>query len=147
MSRDLRKRLESAQAKVKELERSLPSIDLSTPLPEHLSMLESLRQQTAACESELAVARDRRDVAKQERDVASRAVLRLESVPSVSVWSLAFSLVSGLVAGLVLVVAWFDTPLARAFPLAAIALSFTLSAALLLRSAWRIGRVSGARGP
>lgn len=82
-----------------------------------------------------------------ERDEASRAVLRAAPTPSLSPSGLAMALYFGFLTSAALTWAALDLPPGRTFPRVTLLLLAAVSAAFLLRSAWRFGRILGARGP
>jgi hypothetical protein len=93
-------------------------------------------------------AREMRAVLERERDDASREVLRLTPMPGSGTWALLpGTLLAGILSGGGLFMVWSELSLVRAWPLTGSVLSVGLSAGLLLRSGWRLGRVQGARGP
>ena len=145
MSRELRSRLESAQARVKTLRESLPSMSEPAPLPEDLAAIERLSSQVSALEPELASEGERLARAKAERDELERQLLREEPRASITqpggvvASVLAIPLTIGVMAW------WFDQEWGRLAIAAAV--PFVVSAWWLLRGAWRAGRASGARGP
>lgn len=147
MSRELRSRLESAQARVKTLRESLPSRNEPSPLPEDLATIERLRSQVSALEPELASESERLARAKAERDALERALLREEPRTSLTQRGAMPALVLGLLTGLVVMSSWFDLHWAQRHLGFAAAVPFGVSAWWLLRGAWRAGRASGARGP
>ena len=91
-------------------------------------------------------ARETRELLLRDRDAAERAVLRQEPPPAGVGSALPAMLLLGFGTGGVLISSWLDSPFGRLWPRTAVAFAFGASSLWLLRSAWRIGRVSGARG-
>lgn len=109
--------------------------------------MDRLTSETAALEKKIAAATEQVDLTRQARDVASRDVLRLEAPGRLGNKGGPEAAVLGLVAGLMLSVWWWTRPFSNDLPLLAAGVPFGLSALVLLRGAWRAGRVAGARGP
>jgi len=87
-------------------------------------------------------------VLERERDDANREVLRLTPTPGVgSGAALPGALLAGRLCGVGVFMVWRGLPLVRAWPLTSAVVSLAVSAGLLLRIGWRLGRVQGARGP
>lgn len=109
--------------------------------------MERLSAQSASLEREIAAATERTALARQSRDEASRAVLRLEPAPGVNAVGIPVAMAAGMLSGLLLSWWWLSLPWCVASPRLAAAVTLGGSALVLLRGAWRAGRVAGARGP
>ena len=105
-----------------------------------------LTSHLSALEKELATAADRIGAARASRDEAGREVLRRAPLPFIDAVGTPAAMVLGLLSGLGLVIWWLGLPMAVAWPRLAPALALGASTVVLLRGAWRAGRISGARG-
>ena len=147
MRRELRSVLEAAQGRAKSLRDSLPSMNESLPLPEDLEAIERLKAESSSLETQIAATFERTALARTARDEAAREVLRAEPGGTLSHVGIPAALGAGLLSGLTLSWWWAGLPFSLDSPRLAALLAFSASAGVLLRSAWRTGRISGARGP
>lgn len=147
MSRELRSRLEDSQGRAKSLRDGLPSMNESLPLPEDLEALERLKAESSHLESQIASTIDRAALARADRDEAAREVLRAEPGASLGHVGIPVALGAGLLSGLTLCWWWAGLPFSLDSPRLAALIAFSASSGVLLRSAWRAGRITGARGP
>ena len=149
MSRELRARLESAQAQAKSLRESLASNsrDVSSPLPEDLSMIQRLTASQETLQNKITTASERARLVCADRDEAARKVLRLEPIGALGYSGIPPALVLGAVSGLASSWWWYGTRFSLTWPRLAAALAMSASALVLLRGAWHSGRVTGARSP
>ena len=109
--------------------------------------MERLRAESSRLETQIAAARERAVLARQARDEAAREVLRAEPGGSMRHRGNPIALGLGVLAGMTLGWWWFALPFSLGSPRVAAALALSASAGVLLRGAWRAGRISGARGP
>ena len=73
--------------------------------------------------------------------------MRLEPVGTLGNVAIPAALAAGIIAGLSAISWWVSLPLGYHWPRLSAAISLGVSGVVLLRGAWRSGRVSGARGP
>ena len=140
--------MEQAQGRAKSLRESLPSMtgSLAQPLPEDLATIERLKEESSSLERQIAAATERTTLARTARDEATREVLRAEPGGTLGHVGIPAALGAGLLSGLALSWWWFGLTSSLGSPRLAALLAFSASAGVLLRSAWRAGRIAGARG-
>lgn len=144
-TRDLRERLEATQGRVKALREALSTQDPQTPREEDLERLSRLETEVEQLELRRVEATRQRDLAALARAGAEKLALREERPPLPSAALLPAALAVGLLGGALLCFWWLDAPFGRQQPLLAAGLGCLASGAFLLRAAWRLGRLSGAR--
>ncbi|MDP1822513.1 MAG: hypothetical protein Q8L48_04705 [Archangium sp.] len=122
-------------------------MNASAPLPEDLAAIEALRSELSSLETWTAKAAERAAQLRATRDESARDVMRLEPVGTVGNVAIPAALAAGILAGIAAMSWWVSLPLSRHWPRLSAAISLGVSSVVLLRGAWRSGRVSGARGP
>jgi hypothetical protein len=118
----------------------------SLPLPEDLEAITKLEAESSLLENQIAATTERTTLARVGRDEAARLVLGAQSGSTLGHGGIPLALGAGLLSGLTLAWWWAGLPFSLESPRIAALLAFSASAGVLLRSAWRTGRITGARG-